>query len=204
MDDVAREEVEALANQAERICAEFDGRGYAIVSPPTWREVLVLTHEIARLRSLLLRAEGIEREARNLYEFLWSEKEIGEPPVALLDAGYVALETSADYEREESLAEALGDALATPAPETDGEALFTWREVLVLTREIARLHSLLLRAEEEREALREFYEAHEAVERGILDFDLHAAAVERLRMAQAAMHAALTPEETKEAGDARA
>ncbi len=54
---------------------------------------------------------------------------------------------------------------------------------------VHRLHSLLLGAEE-------FYKAHEVVERGIIDFDLHAAAVERLRAAQAAMQAALaTPEE---------
>ncbi len=54
-----------------------------------------------------------------------------------------------------------------------------------------RLHYLLLRAEE-------FYKAYEVVERGIIDFDLHAAAVERLRAAQAAMQAALaTPRGTK-------
>ncbi len=96
------------------------------------------------------------------------------------------------------------------APETDVEAEVATAERMVrsfrgqpqnldqlacneVASLIARLRSLLLRAEE-------FYKAHEAVERGIIDFDLHAAAVERLRAAQAAMQAALaTQEETKEA-----
>jgi hypothetical protein len=62
-------------------------------------------------------AERIVDAARRLHHFLEEEKETFEPPRELLDQGYVALETSADYEREEELAMALGEALGVPPPE---------------------------------------------------------------------------------------
>lgn len=49
--------------------------------------------------------------ADDLFEFLWNEKETNEPPPDLCDAGYAALESVEDYDKEERLTLALGRAL---------------------------------------------------------------------------------------------
>jgi hypothetical protein len=56
--------------------------------------------------------EAVEEAGRLLYEFLENERETFEPPSALQDQGYAALETAADYDKLENLSLALGDALA--------------------------------------------------------------------------------------------
>ena len=54
---------------------------------------------------------GIAEAADNLYEFLWNTKETFDPGGDLREQGFVAVETSEDYEKEEGLALALGKAL---------------------------------------------------------------------------------------------
>jgi hypothetical protein len=79
----------------------------------------------AALDVLVGRLEQVEKivdAARRLHHFLEEEKETFEPPRELLDQGYVALETSADYEREEELAMELGEALGVPPPPQDSGA----------------------------------------------------------------------------------
>ena len=66
----------------------------------------------AALEGRLAEATEALRHGRALHHFLWEEKETREPPRELLDAGYGALESSADYEREEELVVAFGDALS--------------------------------------------------------------------------------------------
>lgn len=48
--------------------------------------------------------------ARALHDFLENERETKEPPADLLDMGYVAVETAADYDRLEVLGLAFGAA----------------------------------------------------------------------------------------------
>jgi hypothetical protein len=65
----------------------------------------------------------IAKQARDIHDFLENEKETHEPPRELLNQGYVALERSADYEKDEELNTALGAALARlDRPSSDGTA----------------------------------------------------------------------------------
>ena len=63
----------------------------------------------------------IAKAARELSDFLENIKETHEPSRDDLDNGYVALESSADYEREEELAEALRAALSALGTESNKE-----------------------------------------------------------------------------------
>jgi hypothetical protein len=86
------------------------------------RTVRFLVGEVDVLVGRLEQVEKIVDAARRLHHFLEEEKETFEPPRELLDQGYVALETSADYEREEELAMELGEALGVPPPPQDSGA----------------------------------------------------------------------------------
>ncbi len=81
-----------------------------------WREATDELDAILRVLDEALRRvealEAVEKAARTLGDFLWNEKETFEPPRELREQGYVALETSKDYDREEQLVEALRAALA--------------------------------------------------------------------------------------------
>lgn len=75
---------------------------------PTWisrSEITTACDEIDRLRA-------VEEAARELSNFLENEKQTQMPPDDLLDAGIAALETAADYDREDQLSEKLAAVLA--------------------------------------------------------------------------------------------
>lgn len=56
-------------------------------------------------------ADKIIAAADELFEFLWNEKATNSPPTDLIEAGYAAMETHEDYDKEERLTIALGRAL---------------------------------------------------------------------------------------------
>jgi chromosome segregation ATPase len=107
----AEESLDALAAHLRQ--AELDREGW---------EGLANQYQYKRreAEARLRQAEQVIEAAQALSHFLEHEKVTAEPPRELLDQHYVALETSADYEREEELGIALGDALAAygPAKET--------------------------------------------------------------------------------------
>ena len=72
------------------------------------------------LAALARSAAEMADAAHALWHFLEHEKEVREPPRELLDLGYAALETHADYEREEELTDALGAALARSREQQEG------------------------------------------------------------------------------------
>jgi hypothetical protein len=99
----------ALDEATER--ADFEHDSLVLTSDALQDQEDKTDAALAQARTLAETLKPVIDAARTLHHFLWEEKQTTAPPDELRSVYCFACESSADYEREEQLTEALGAAL---------------------------------------------------------------------------------------------